>query len=488
MNIPFLPGVVTVPPPLASRGSLLSLSPAAPPLGGNNVVVRGTSGIVIPTALQSESQASLVSLAPALPRGNVVAPPQTILPLPSLPIAPLSPIIGNPAQPRIVYEFGYPPRTVFVSKDQFPWWKSWFYVIITILVLLFIGFVIWTIISYARYDQQQTPVPVPINPIPLVDQDIGAALITTDGAVNYNNGESLVTKEQCLGPVKVDIGTTTVWNESTNTCVCIPPSYGGTCSFDAHDSRYYALGQPSKFTDLTYTKQQVITPNQQPVPLSFQHSSGLSKGIESCTKRCDQHQGCLGVEYIPVPNNPQGLSSCSLITSNPTLTPGATISYNPNQPIYVYLYRDGVRPIIDNKVFIYNSPRPLRFWAQRSDALVGPISQNQVTQVNKIPERIVNDGRLTGVWSTTLFTTSQFGSLVGGGNTSGDGTGTTSSTGGSVYVDHPTGTHTDYALALPVAFTDAINSGASIYVMYAPAASSGSGGVGAPSNNILVYN
>ncbi len=354
-----------------------------------------------------------------------------------------------------------------MTKNQYEWARTLLIILLVIIIIGTVILLIWTIVAYVnRPAPGPTPGPGP-SPIPVVDQDPGASVA---GAANFHNGEELTDAAMCVAP-------TGTWDGGASRCDCIQPFFGRQCGREAHNETYYGLGEVSNSksgTGLVYTKVQVPPPNTPyGMRLSFKFSGGLDN--QSCTGLCDQRDDCFGVEYDG--------TNCALITSNPELVGAATVTVDPNVEPDIYLYRTGVRPVVKNRVFGYTGQRPLRFWAQRSpyspqaelvdasDSLViktggslvagaapagiAPASdlawatsnaipggadvftfwQGRVVAIPFAPQRVVNDGAMLGVYSTSPFKPADFGQLSRGGAA-------------GVFVDRG-GRGSDYQLPIP---------------------------------------
>lgn len=358
----------------------------------------------------------------------------------------------------VVYEIGYSGYTTFVTNTQY----DYGHMLITVILVAALAIVLVLIImSISTYVTPKAPSPQPQpqpSPIPSVDQDPGAS---TNGLARYHNGEELTSEITCKPP-------NATWDGNVENCICILPHFGPRCDRPAHDANYYGLGQIQERGDLTYTKEHIASGTN----LSF-NNSGYDP--TSCTALCDQRDDCLGVEYDG--------TNCAVITSNLELREGGEIAYNPAIEPNIYLWRQGVRPVVKDRVFGYSGDRPLRFWAARpppglytmnptdepasavpagvtralQPPMLGAIPGTRdvavfwsgvVVQLSFPPESLVNDGGLFGVWSIKEFKPSDFARLLGGGP--------------NVYVDRGAST-SDYQIVLPPAFK-----GQTLYIMYAP--------------------
>ena len=367
---------------------------------------------------------------------------------------------GAAAQPQpvykgVMYEVGRPPYTTLVLNGQYDYGRIILIVIFIVILAIAIVLLILTVYSYFKM-KPPSPKPEPRpSPVPIVDQDVGASV---NGSAVYHNGEALTNAEVCTA-------LHAAWSAGSGVCSCLMPFFGPECNRQAHDATYYGLGEVSNPADLVYVKEQLPPAN------GFMLSFGLAGKPDpnSCTSQCDRREDCFGVEYV----NDQ----CALILSNPELVGGATVTVNPNIDPAVYLYRQGVRPVVKDRVFGYSGVRPLRFWAVRPPVPLGgdtPVGAapagvtpallppegplpgepdvysfmvNQLNRIGNAPERVVNDGRLVGVWSLQPFTETDFARLLRGGP--------------GVYVDSAMGTSSDYPLNIPPSMR-----GKPLYVMY----------------------
>ncbi|CAH6418497.1 Hypothetical protein POVN_LOCUS214, partial [uncultured virus] len=330
------------------------------------------------------------------------------------------------SNPIKLYEIGTKDYTLTMRPNQYEGLRTFFLIAFSIILVLLVIFLIWVIYSYVTKPREPRP-PIPPVPVtPVADQDVGASTL---GAASYQNGIGLLTENAC-------VSSNGVWSGGSSgiaggPCLCKQPFFGPTCQRQAHDADYFGLGLVAPPGSLAYEKQAVEFDGN----LSF---NGEGFDDKSCTGRCDDLNNCLGVEFDG--------KTCALITSNPMLAADGVITVDPAIDPQIYLYRNGVRPVIKDRVFGYTGNRPLRFWATRSD--VYSMQAGQVYPlVTPPPERLVNDGSLIGVWTMFQFGPTEFPRLLAGG--------------AGVYVDRGAPS-SDYPLNLPATFA-----GQKLWVMYA---------------------
>ena len=202
-------------------------------------------------------------------------------------------------------------------------------------------------------------------------------------------------------------------------------------------------------TSLTFTTQNTLDPT-------------------SCTSLCNRDPTCRGVLYNIVDSQYQ----CNFLTSDITIsgiTP-STINLEENQGFYINRTRS--HPIFTDQVFVYAGKKPPSYWISR-DNIINNTTSNNISNINTnssglgiivkgvvntlpwTPSRIVNDTKLTGIWSTTPFTVNDFNNLKTLGNAY------------NVFIDKGNPdpiyyTVGDYPLNLPDSFYSAAN----VYVMY----------------------
>ena len=322
-----------------------------------------------------------------------------------------------------------------LTPGQYHWARLIAIVVLVVVIVVVLVVLIVAIITYVN------PVANPLRPrprlstLPPVEQDPGA---TANGVADYYNGTELPTASSCQ-----QAGST--WLDEV--CICKVPWYGPRCDRPSHDVSYYAVGTVSP-NGLNLTAVERLPGS---IPLSFNGAGGAVDPL-SCTGQCDQRDGCIGVHYS------QG--QCTLLLSNPYLNPEATITMTPEVESELYLYRQGGRPVIRDRVFGYTGLRPLRYWATTlqppmvqttipgaspaGELPAAPVIQQQVETIwhdqvrllTQAPSRLVNDGSLVGLWSRGPFEAAAFGILI-------------NAPLASMYVDRPESGVSDYSLELP---------------------------------------
>lgn len=344
-------------------------------------------------------------------------------------------IVPNIVSAKSVYEVGYPPYTVHVTKAQYENGRLVVSIGAVLLSCFLLGVLILVIAMHYKSRSVLTKIVPVILPTLSHDMNIGGS---HGGSVSYRNGEGLgiTTQNTCVGDnVK--------WDSVNKACVCAVPYFGAMCDRESHDREYYALGTVTPPDALSFSSEPIVGATT----LSFL-PTGI-RDVTSCTSRCTAAgDACFGVVYA---NN-----SCDMITSPPILAENSDIDFSADAKPEVYLRTQRTRPVITDRVFAYSGKRMLRYWSRSHQVIpsakdprgVIDIWSGQVVHVNWKPTRVVNDGSMVGVWSTRPFFMQTFDSMLSGGP--------------GIYIDHGTSDTLDYAIPFPKDFKDVT----SMYVMY----------------------
>lgn|SRR3990167_324489 len=163
---------------------------------------------------------------------------------------------------------------------------------------------------------------------------------------------------------------------------CEPPYWGEFGEREAYSDNYIALGNPEP-DDVTY---EIIRTAR---------TDRLSFGKSSCTQLCDNDDNCGGVVWKD--------GKCTLVT-DVLVNDGMDLYYDPKVDSSLFIKKSLQGPIITDKVFIYKGKLPLRYWIQDpSNYSITSGQKGELFQVKFYPTGLVNDGKLTGVWSPYRF-------------------------------------------------------------------------------------
>lgn len=273
-----------------------------------------------------------------------------------------------------------------------------------------------------------------------------------------------------------------LWDSKENRCTCRFPFFGPYCVNEFHDSDYVNFGYIEGFNPPVPMNGQVskssgnllYTVESVPEASSLTFSTYNTVDPTSCTSLCNKDFLCKGVSYNLVGDK----YYCSFLRDEIEVIGNTDIVVNLENNMGIYLNKGKAQPKFLNKVFAYSGKRPPVYWIKREGVLrellgntpiakdllskglkpskLSDMTQNTVVEFTWLPERVVNDGNLVGVWSTKPFLSGEYSSLKARGNTS------------TVYIDPGVfsingNNFSDYPLNLPKDFIVPDK----VYAMYA---------------------
>ena len=226
------------------------------------------------------------------------------------------------------------------------------------------------------------------------------------------------------------------WDEEENKCVCRFPFFGPYCTNEFHDTNYVNFGYVDNFNppisinrtlDANGPLYYSVEAQNNATALTF--SSYNSVDPTSCTSLCTSDPSCMGVSYNLLNNQ----FRCGFLTTPITIPGDTDVKINLEKNLGLYLNKSRTHPFFLTKVFVYSGRKPPVYWIKREGILrdialkninhsnMGVLShklhtppkledfiKNKVFSIDWVPERIVNDGKMVGVWSTKQFTESEF--------------------------------------------------------------------------------
>jgi hypothetical protein len=294
------------------------------------------------------------------------------------------------------------PVTVEMTKDGY----RAMIIVVVIFLFIVIAFTIgWAVYVANKNSMQGTTATHPMSfPKPKFNLDSMPGAVGNSAAIPgqfYNTLNCQGYKDQ----LTCQSSDTRFWNnafQTTGKCVCAPPFWGPLGNRESYDIRYHAIGSVDS-SIATYDILETEVTNR----LSFPQTN--LPGWESqtlCTPLCDGNTSCIGVIWNK--DTPTGASGiCQLLTNDLTVLPGKNIPYSVNVDGNLFL-KEGVNPRFIDRVFLYNGVLRPRYWLRERNVLgtnpMVTVYQNQVTRMVFNPQRYLNDGNLTGVYSNKEFT------------------------------------------------------------------------------------
>lgn len=282
--------------------------------------------------------------------------------------------------------------SVSVHKSTF---DSMFIIATIIGGLVLLAVVIITVI-FAMKSAQLPPPPPPLPPSPDTtsnQQNFGAVANarTPIPALSVPDGSEVPV---CTAEYHAEL--------KGGECHCIAPFFGPDCTREKHSTRYFAVGVPNEDT-LTMTILEEVE--------SKGKSFNESRGVGSCSQRCDSTAGCVGFIYH-TPNQ------CTLLGDNVVVPAGESIAYHLHTDSTLYL-RDSHNLHFENRVFLgeYHWSLPPRFWLDNEAAGYLQVPMGVVKRLKFYPSYYVAHGSYLGVYSPEPFTSDMIPDIISLGNT-----------------------------------------------------------------------
>ncbi len=299
------------------------------------------------------------------------------------------------------------------------------YIFIIIMILIILGLLIWLGIWSSNRQNYYIP---PQTQKSLVSVENIEMLKT----VGDGNGIQQ-TPEACAN-------SNTIWNSGK--CVCAFPYIGPYCGRELHDPKYLEVSVENTPENVVYTSEllngvSVLSFEDTQIPTkNFTFNNKVTPDPQSCTGLCSSNSSCKGIIF--------DTKGCSLITSNLEILPNAVIKtqFQMNPTIFMNV---NSHVILDNKVIFYSGPKPIKYWVPKHEVvptIENPtgylmLNANIPISMEWVPERVINDSRLIGIWSNTPFpniTPQSISSLINNIN---------------IYIDRANSDRYNYALKLP---------------------------------------
>ena len=259
-------------------------------------------------------------------------------------------------------------------------------VIVFIVLFFFICYIIW--ISTINTTTGTTSKKVSYNTKSTypIDRNYGGNSYIP---YNYMNGKDLKNKNECL-PNK--------WNSKLNICECRDQYFGPMCNVEIHDIKYNKLNLNTPYVDF---KTSQIIKNVDYLSFNIDGSK-----TNTCTNYCDNISECKGVKFE---NN-----ECSIITSPVTIKTNVI-----NNPYIGDLYIK-TPPLLENKVLIFKNSIPKGYFYDRNNIIpknqndngLMEITLNKITISSFLPDTIINDNNLIGIWSIKPFDEKDFNKML----------------------------------------------------------------------------
>ena len=195
------------------------------------------------------------------------------------------------------------------------------------------------------------------------------------------NGTELTNQKECLN------NSNTKWDGKK--CLCTKKYYGKYCDNEVYDKRYKKIDIENKNVDYEYVRIKDVN------SLSFDENG------KSCTSICNKLSECKGVKYEN--------GKCDLIKSDFKIKNNITIINDPFKGSF-YLKTD---PIIKDKIFIFKNYKLSGYFYKRNNTKdFQEIYIGVVNIVDFLPKVIINNGNLTGIWSTKPIKVEDFNNLL----------------------------------------------------------------------------
>lgn len=299
-------------------------------------------------------------------------------------------------------------------------------IILCVIVSLFIGITVWFFLWSAQntnlvngIDSQGNPTGVdlgifPTDPVLTEMRSVSSADIDPNSINNLGKSDNATGIEQssinpCSAPNLIR-----KFNLKTgiSECTCKFPYFGPYCTREFHDSEYVSIATDSDIPNLSYdvSTEKLSGVNSLSYVKTDEATNNIMPGTklkqsgQSCTGICNLTKNCRGVVY----NNSN--RTCDLITSDITLNKNIQASNLFKENPTIFLNNKGKVRVLD-KVFLYSGNIPFRHWIGRHEVVPTKINPNGFVsldidiaiQLNWVPERIVNESHLIGIWSNNPF-------------------------------------------------------------------------------------
>jgi hypothetical protein len=202
----------------------------------------------------------------------------------------------------------------------------------------------------------------------------------------------------------------TIWDETQHRCVCRKPFTGDRCQYEEHDKNYYFAG--------LVDADDVITNPGFASSLSVDNLSSSSS--VSCTTACNMDPTCSGVIWkSSTALGGTDTNNCILLHDDPVIGRNQSLQGQNNEISHQLYLKEGRRPLLLDRVVLYNQPEIPRRWYLSDYYNDGKVAYKTVyidspQEIGFLPSGLINDGYLVGVYSRYPLSVSKAKVIVNG--------------------------------------------------------------------------
>jgi len=259
----------------------------------------------------------------------------------------------------------------FASSTQYKWLTVISYITLVLSIVFLVVVIVYMFIHLFNRENESTKY-----------QDISPEFIDGAKVIPYD-GSAYQTQELCNSH-----SDRTIW--VNNECQCKAGLYGSTCEYQTYPSEVFCVANSSFDFDYNYS-----TVNGERLYFTVEGSYDS----ESCLAKCDKDKCCVGVIH-------EG-TSCKHIYGEITTKPNRYPVYNVKDNCTMFVYNNNQIKSLD-RVYAYKGERHLRYYSSKEFPDLKPLQQNIVEELNFVPTKITNQGKLVGVWCKNNFNPDQF--------------------------------------------------------------------------------
>lgn len=312
-------------------------------------------------------------------------------------------------------ELDLSPAKVEFSKNGFRMFFIIFIIFFLLIVAFFIGWGIYVANKNSTFTGK------PLNPQTFPSPKFNLASqpgASVDGTFYDPNACGSFTDAISCGS-----SDTRFWNPrlgTTGKCVCVAPIWGFHGNREAYDDRYLMLGSyDPNSVNITVLGSTGVD------RLSFPLSNEPPSGQSICTDLCNNDSSCIGVIYEIIPDSFDQFGdpkhSCTTLTGQVQVQPGNNIFFDPYIEGNLFLKKTQ-HPVFIDRVFLYTGTLVTRYWLReriiQSTTRQLTVLRNQLYRLIFFPENYINDGNLTGIYSTIEFTLAEAPGIIANGSDS----------------------------------------------------------------------
>jgi hypothetical protein len=258
--------------------------------------------------------------------------------------------------------------------------------IILIIVIVFILFLVFLFL----FGVFQFPKTKRFETAPLPNQVVTSTLGASSNprGVYVNNGADFLNEETCLS------ASNTSWDQNSLRCNCKQGYFGPKCDIPIHSPSYYALGETIKgsveATEISDLQVYGISYNETP-----------QTNFPTATNTCDNLENCIGFSYDYDTRFARFFSEFKLLDNG-------HIIYELDRPPKYYM-KVGKNPVFPDRAFLIKGDTPLRYWLLDryenfdTGSQTTSLLNETVYKMEYLPDKIINDGSLVGIYSQNLF-------------------------------------------------------------------------------------